>query len=431
MNYDCFFSYQHEDLGLVESIVNELEKKGLECWYAPRNVKGRYAKAIADGISSAKVFVLILNHRSAVSEAVLNEVELAHNVSKSGPNAIIQPIIAEELDLNKDDYQEMMYYIRRKHFIDARKTTEPSEIADAIIKANDILGKKEQRTKSEYVVQDIEDKRLSLQNELLKNFDGDVYQRILNQYKELNILDVGCGQGDMLISKLEGHSVKSFVGVDKSSRQIKEATLKYANDIFGFLECDIESADFGENLKRYIASGGIKGFEVINISMVLLHLNNPCCLLKTLAQFLTDDGTIIIRDIDDGINFAFPDYENAFDRIYQMCARDEQSGNRKNGRQVYTALCDAGYSEVKLERQGLSSIGMSIEEKETLFNMYFPFTLENAKIMMEKYSWNQDYKKDYLWYAEQYEELHRKFLEPNFIFSLGFMTYTAHKQKKM
>lgn len=93
-------------------------------------------------------------------------------------------------------------------------------------------------------------------------------------------------------------------------------------------------------------------------------------------------------------------------------------------------LCDAGYSEVKLERQGLSSIGMSLEEKETLFNMYFPFTLENAKIMMEKYSWNQDYKKDYLWYAEQYEELHRRFLEPNFIFSLGFMTYTAQKQKK-
>ena len=92
MSYDCFFSYQHDDLALVEAIAARLEDKGLVCWYAPRNVKGRYAKAIAEGISNSKVFVLILNNRSAISEAVLNEVELAHNVSKTSPNAVIQPV---------------------------------------------------------------------------------------------------------------------------------------------------------------------------------------------------------------------------------------------------------------------------------------------------------------------------------------------------
>ena len=59
MIYDCFFSYQHEDLNLVESIVLELEKRKISCWYAPRNVSGRYAKAIADGISHSKVFILL------------------------------------------------------------------------------------------------------------------------------------------------------------------------------------------------------------------------------------------------------------------------------------------------------------------------------------------------------------------------------------
>ena len=92
MIYDCFFSYQNQDLQFVELLVNELENRGLSCWYAPRNVSGRYAKAIADGISHCRVFVLVLNDRSAVSEAVLNEVEMAHNISKTTNFATIQPL---------------------------------------------------------------------------------------------------------------------------------------------------------------------------------------------------------------------------------------------------------------------------------------------------------------------------------------------------
>ena len=60
MVYDCFFSYQNKDLHFVESLVNVLEKRGISCWYAPRNVRGRYAKAIADGIAHSSLFVLIL-----------------------------------------------------------------------------------------------------------------------------------------------------------------------------------------------------------------------------------------------------------------------------------------------------------------------------------------------------------------------------------
>lgn len=429
MTFDCFLSYQHEDLSLVESIVEELEKRGLKCWYAPRNVRGRYAKAIADGINNSKVFVLILSRKSVVSEAVLNEVELAHNVSKSGPYAELQPVCIEELDLNAYDYQEMMYYIRRRQFVNAYLNNDPSAIADAIIKNNRCLSESvTQRYKSKYVVQDIEDRRLELQNELLKSFDNEVYQNVIDRYMEPRILDVGCGRGDMLIRKIAQRSISAFVGVDKSARQIDYAKSRYLGENYTFLELDVEEEFFENKLRVEMDLRKIDEFDIVNVSMVLLHLDNPTKLLTKLYGFMSDQGTIIIRDIDDGINFAFPDSTNAFERIYQMCARDEQSGNRTNGRQIFSALYDAGYKEIRLERQGLSTVGMSVEEKDALFNMYFPFTLENAGIMMEKYPWNSDCKKDYLWYKQNYDNIHNAFLEPNFVFSLGFMNYTARKR---
>lgn len=426
--FDCFFSYQHDDLELVKSIVKELEARNIICWYAPRNVKGKYAKAIVEGISHSKVFVLILNSRSAVSEAVLNEVEMAHNIGKNGDYAVIQPVCTESFDFNAPDYQEMMYYIRRSHFVDAEDGVGIGELAERIIKSQPgKLNVQENRTNSAYVVQDIEDNRLALQNELLDLFDKDVYEAVISQYAEPTVLDVGCGTGDMLIPKLRGTCVSAFVGVDKSPRQMAAAEKKYGGSPYFFYELDVEEEAFETKLQKVLSAHDMEAFDIINISMLLLHLKDPTKLLRVLHRYLSEDGTLIIRDIDDGINFAFPDPARAFDRIYTLCDHDEQSGNRRNGRQIHHYLVEAGFTNITLEHQGLSSAGMSTSQREALFRMYFPFTLENAKIMAEKYPRNIAYQEDYLWYQSCYDQIHQQFLSPDFIFSLGFMSYTARK----
>lgn len=428
MIFDCFLSYQHEDLSFVESLVQKLEERGLLCWYAPRNVKGKYAKAIADGISHSKVFVLILNARSAKSDAVLNEVELAHNFAKNGDYAVIQPVCTESFDYNAPEFQEMMYYIRRRHFVNTEDGTDFAELADRIVKSQpNLLEAPQQRTNSAYVVQDKEDDRLTLQNELLDLFDKDVYEKALKQYSNPAILDVGCGTGDMLISKLYDRKVSAFVGVDKSARQIRCAQEKHGGDPYFFYEMDVEKESFASELFGVLSKNKIEKFDIINISMLLLHLKDPISLLTVLRGFLRDTGILIVRDIDDGINFAFPDEKNAFDRIYQMCEHDEQSGNRQNGRQIYHYLVKAGFSAITLEHQGLSSAGMNESQREALFRMYFPFTLENAKIMAEKYPRNIAYKEDYEWLQACFDDIYKTFLRPDFIFSLGFMSYTAKK----
>ena len=367
-----------------------------------------------------------MNDRSAVSEAVLNEVEIAHNVSKNSDYATIQPLCTKQIDLNAPEFQEMMYYIRRLQFINVENIVEYANIADMIIKSQPQLLKiSQERKNSQYVVQTIEDRRLKIQNELLNDFDNDIYTTVFSKYDRPLVLDVGCGTGDMLVPLAQHFSTSAFIGIDKSSKQIEVAKNKYDFLNFCFSMNDVTSPSFETDLIHLMDKLKIDKFDIINISMLLLHLKDPIALLSTLKKYLSINGTLIIRDIDDGLNFAFPDPDNWFERIYKMCEHDEQSGNRRNGRQIYHALIQAGFSNIQLNHQGLSSASMDNDQKEALFQMYFPFTLENARIMMEKYPWNIEYSEDYLWYSSHYESIHQLFSKPEFIFSLGFVSYTA------
>lgn len=140
-----------------------------------------------------------------------------------------------------------------------------------------------------------------------------------------------------------------------------------------------------------------------------------------------DDGVVIIKDIDDGLNFAFPDEEGVFDRIYRICDNNETSGLRKNGRRIYTNLYRAGYRNIILEKEGMTSIGMNYDEKEDFFNMYFRMILGDVRWMHEKYPDNRDIEEEYNWYKENYERISEMFMCEDFVFSLGFQIYVAKK----
>lgn len=427
MIFDCFVSYQHDDLEYVEKMVLKLETLGLKCWYAPRNVIGTYAKAITTAIHNSKVFLLILNSDSALSEHVLNEVEIAHNTYKKDGYACLQPICNKKFDFDDIRFQEMMYYIRRRQFVFDYENDVSDACIKRIIDLNPALETNvDMQIASQYKVQRIEDIRLQRQNELLDSFDGYVYTTTFNRFENPTILDIGCGTGDMIARKIDGRNISCYVGIDKSEKQINTAREKHNNCRMFFYKNDVETLNL-EMLYQYMDENGITGFDIVNISMVLLHLSNPKQVLQLIHKVISKDGVILIREIDDGINFAFPDPDHAFDRIYRICYRDEQSGYRLRGRQIYHLLSQAGFTNIKLEKQGLSTIGMSPEEKDAFFQIYFPFTLENAKIMKEKYPKEKEYAEDYLWYQKEYDEIYKRFMCEDFVFSLGFQTYSAQK----
>src|SRR5437773_10654048 len=87
-----FISYASQDATVAAALVEALERHGVGCWIAPRDVKAGalYADAIARAISGAKDFVLVLSASAIASRQVGKEVERASSKKR--------PIIALRID---------------------------------------------------------------------------------------------------------------------------------------------------------------------------------------------------------------------------------------------------------------------------------------------------------------------------------------------
>ena len=76
---DVFVSYASQDAAVANGIVEALEKHGITCWIAPRDVTpgAFYADAIVGAINASRVLVVLLTQNAVGSTHVLREVERA------------------------------------------------------------------------------------------------------------------------------------------------------------------------------------------------------------------------------------------------------------------------------------------------------------------------------------------------------------------
>lgn len=119
---DVFISHHTSTcLPVTQAICHSLESCGLRCWYAPRDTDQTYAASIVSAIKQCRVFVLVLNYQSSVSQDVLNEINLAVERLRKGETLAILPFQISA-DMIGDDAR---YYIGRIHWIDA--VTPPME----------------------------------------------------------------------------------------------------------------------------------------------------------------------------------------------------------------------------------------------------------------------------------------------------------------
>ena len=72
-----FISYASQDKATADAICESLEKEGIGCWMAPRDVTPGefYADAIVRALNEAQVLLLVLTEHAVNSPHVLREVE--------------------------------------------------------------------------------------------------------------------------------------------------------------------------------------------------------------------------------------------------------------------------------------------------------------------------------------------------------------------
>jgi hypothetical protein len=88
--HDVFLSYASHDAALADAIVAALERHGLRCWIAPRDVPpgAPYADGIIRAINGVKVLVLVLSEHAVSSPHVGKEIERAS--SKRRPIIVLR-----------------------------------------------------------------------------------------------------------------------------------------------------------------------------------------------------------------------------------------------------------------------------------------------------------------------------------------------------
>ncbi len=109
----AFISYASADRNVADNLCAKLEARGIQVWYAPRNVHGPYASAIANAIINATHFIVILSKNSMESEHVLNEIDLAFK--RLPKNIQFHPLRIDEQKFAP----AFDYYLSRQHWMDA------------------------------------------------------------------------------------------------------------------------------------------------------------------------------------------------------------------------------------------------------------------------------------------------------------------------
>ena len=445
-SFDVFLSYEHTSKLVADNIVSTLESKKIRCWYAPRDVRGGYAGSIMEAIAECRVFVIVLTQRSSQSPQVLNEVEAAYGRVMAGG----LPIIPFRLD-NDLLSDEMQYYVKRLHWIDASSGGLDDAIESLAHQIFELLpdrqafyqqashksqpakpakpGAREANRYFELYDDDApsESQWLHLQNLILRDFDRPIYDRLLEGKQDVAVLDIGCSDGEVLHDRLGTRpQIANILGIDANRAMLAKAEARFADDgRYAFLELDCESRDLVPALRDYLAQRGLTGFDFVNISMVLLHLKRPYVLLRSIRPLLNADARIFVRDIDDGLNVAFPDDDGWFGRLNELCAELPTTGCRTSGRQIYGMLRRAGYKDVVLERSGLSTVGMTHEQRYAMFMTCFDWLGGDLDVRCKEEPENTRYLEDKQWFDENVYDFEERFQDPSFFYQEGFMVFTG------
>lgn len=135
---EVFISYHTDSSGeVVKKICTALESAGISCWYAPRNCGSHYAASIVQAIRDCRVFLLILNKYSNISQHVLNEINCAFDRFKNGENIVLLPYRVDDCTLSDDIY----YYLGRIHIMNGSLPPEITRLQELLDRIFMILGR--------------------------------------------------------------------------------------------------------------------------------------------------------------------------------------------------------------------------------------------------------------------------------------------------
>lgn len=282
--------------------------------------------------------------------------------------------------------------------------------------------------KSNLIFQDeIELHRLSVQNQLLSDYEKPIIRDMLQEKTKIRILDVGCNDGRKTVDRFSGENIYKVIGLEFHQELVEKAENEYSDKVYSFYQCDIEASDFEERLSDIASKNQIESFDIIYISFVLLHLNDPAKLLTILHRFLATNGKIMIIESFDRNSSLEPDDNNELMSFLDILSQDPCAGKRMMGENLPKILRDCGYQDVRIRLNEIVAENGEQEKKKAVFKTFLSYLPYDIALLLEQEPQNKRYLYWKEWMASHFEHLKEAVQADASKISMGIRIITCNR----
>lgn len=267
-------------------------------------------------------------------------------------------------------------------------------------------------------------KRLNAQEEILRKAQDDIIDKYLRVNRELCILDIGSNDGYKTKNSFGRDNVLKVVGIEYSKELVEIANRRYGNEKFSFSCLNVEDNNFIKDIKKIMIEKKISGFNIIHISLVLLHLNNAKLFIERLRELLKDDGILIIIETEDEKAKILGDdyYIKEYNKILKL---DPLMGNREVSKNLPLWIKETGYADY--DYYYADNTSFEYEVKKEMYEVYFLAVKEDLLYLSNNDSQNKEYERAINWLDNNLSKIKEEILKEGISFGFGVSVFVVRK----
>lgn len=244
----------------------------------------------------------------------------------------------------------------------------------SMLKGVDLDGKKSDVNERHYDVRyyydedEAEKHRLHTEDDLLAKYEEPIVNKLLDGKTNAVCLDVNVLSTTGSYARLSHPQISKVIALtyndDVAQRGNARKIGSENGDKIDFFKVTFEADDFEAQLEDCLKKVDADGIDIVYLSMAIMDFKKPFKVLQTIQDHLNEDAVMMIRDVDDGAVFAYPDKDGLFAKFQSFYLHNIYSGYRYTGRQIYSYIRKLEPKEITLERYGINTSNMSRKEKK-------------------------------------------------------------------
>ena len=273
-----------------------------------------------------------------------------------------------------------------------------------------------------------EKNRLRTEDSLLTKYEKPIVERLLEGRENVVCLDVNVLSTRGSYARLDYPQITNVIALTYNEDVAKRGNARKLDSEKGkidFFQVKFEASDFEDRLGECLEKAGVDGIDFVYLSMAIMDLKKPFKVLQAIQNYLNDDAVMIIRDVDDGAVFAYPDKDGLFAKFQSFYIHNIYSGYRYTGRQVFSYVKKMEPKEIVLEKYGINTSNMKRNDKKALFESWFSFIPNDFSRMLRENPSSKIAKEVVEFCKEHYDELNEQFFSRDVLFSAGYVIYSV------